>query len=834
MHLIWHLPRLKTSGCGLSRRARDLARGLMARGHTLRFVVPDDATNMTGSAIDGIKVDRMAAPAGSSLHWSLAPLQRVRRAAHLADRVRDQLILRHPRADAILTCQPEFAAAAAGRGRPVVLVACCSQLLYEQALAAPSWFRPWKRGTQRFQQSLLRAQERAGFRAADAIAFDSRMTLRAAASAYCLAPRRLHVVAPTVDTIRLRPADPARKRRLRAALGLPSGGLVICWAGRMEDQKNVALLIDAAVIARAIVDGVLLVGDGADRASLEARAACLGLGNIVRFIGMKGRVAPYLRAADAFVLPSRIESFGVALIEAMACGLPCVALGRRNGRVMSGADESIVDGATGFLTHTDTAEELAAMLTTLAGDAELRRRMGEAGRARAVELFAAGRDAAELEAIIQQVCAANRTATAGVGRQSFLLNRTAAARLNMTRPSRDEFFAIARPDSREGLTIPRNRNRPASSIAIPGATVSVIIPSFNSRDVLPDAINSALAQTVAPLEVIVVDDGSTDDTAEVVARFGSRVRYLRRENGGPAAARNTGIAAAHGEWLAFLDADDVWLPDKLAAQLATAEIEHADAVFCANVSHSGDDEAFICYDGGLTRDVLLPGLLQRNVLSGGGSTALIHRHVFEAVGGFDRAVNASEDRDLFIRVADAFRVAYVPRALARIRRGPVRYGGNVERNLLNGLEILRRHAHRVADLPKAGRIIRRARACVHERAGIDFLMYGDAASAWRHLLRAVWLSPPLADSWKALINLTTGRRRYASNEGNTVNGTPTAVRLNAAQPPSAVNGAQPPPAVNGAQPPPAVNGAQPPPAVMPQHQLTCASLTVPRRRSAQE
>src|SRR5437773_3781756 len=104
-------------------------------------------------------------------------------------------------------------------------------------------------------------------------------------------------------------------------------------------------------------------------------------------------------------------------------------------------------------------------------------------------------------------------------------------------------------------------------------TVSVVIPTYNYARYLPEAIDSALAQTHAPLEVIVVDDGSTDDTPRVLAVYGDRIRVIRQANRGPGAARNTGIAAARGEYVGFLDADDVWLPRKLELQMARFEAD---------------------------------------------------------------------------------------------------------------------------------------------------------------------------------------------------------------------------------------------------------------------
>src|SRR5512143_4014499 len=98
--------------------------------------------------------------------------------------------------------------------------------------------------------------------------------------------------------------------------------------------------------------------------------------------------------------------------------------------------------------------------------------------------------------------------------------------------------------------------------------VSVVMPVYNGARYLRQALESALNQTYRPLEIIVVDDGSTDETSAILAEFGSRIRAIRQKNPGSAAARNAALQAAHGEIIAFLDADDLWLPQKLEVQVA--------------------------------------------------------------------------------------------------------------------------------------------------------------------------------------------------------------------------------------------------------------------------
>lgn len=120
-------------------------------------------------------------------------------------------------------------------------------------------------------------------------------------------------------------------------------------------------------------------------------------------------------------------------------------------------------------------------------------------------------------------------------------------------------------------------------------TVSVVIPCYNAAEFLRETLESALGQTHAPLEVIVVDDGSTDDSAAIAGSYGPPVRVIRQENQGESVARNRGIDEARGDWIAFLDADDLWKPEKLVRQLAAAE----DDVVCVHTNwyHFGTEES---------------------------------------------------------------------------------------------------------------------------------------------------------------------------------------------------------------------------------------------------
>jgi glycosyltransferase involved in cell wall biosynthesis len=168
--------------------------------------------------------------------------------------------------------------------------------------------------------------------------------------------------------------------------------------------------------------------------------------------------------------------------------------------------------------------------------------------------------------------------------------------------------------------------------------VSCVIPVFNGERFLGAAIDSVLGQTRQPVEVIVVDDGSTDGTAQVIAGYGDRIRWLRQANAGPAAARNAGLALARGGLIGFLDADDIWLPHKLDRQLEELS-RHPDAMisFCGMVNFRESDEP-----GGPVEE------WEAKPFSP--CTMLVRKSLFDAVGTFDVRLRAAEDTEWYCRV----------------------------------------------------------------------------------------------------------------------------------------------------------------------------------------
>lgn len=200
--------------------------------------------------------------------------------------------------------------------------------------------------------------------------------------------------------------------------------------------------------------------------------------------------------------------------------------------------------------------------------------------------------------------------------------------------------------------------------------VSVVIPAYNKGDTLASAVESVLRQTVRDLEIIVVDDGSVDDTKEQARRLGQRIRYCYQPRAGVSAARNYGIREARGEFVAFLDGDDLWLPRKLETQLAYLERERGtDAVQCSAYLVNNALEVVDARRCHPAQDTLLDFLLFRN-LPGFGSTLLARKHRLEVLGGYGTDLVILEDWDLACRLARQHTLCSLPDFLVLYRQHP--------------------------------------------------------------------------------------------------------------------------------------------------------------------
>lgn len=242
------------------------------------------------------------------------------------------------------------------------------------------------------------------------------------------------------------------------------------------------------------------------------------------------------------------------------------------------------------------------------------------------------------------------------------------------------------------------------------SAVSVVIATYNKADTIRAAIDSVLNQTYRDFEILVVDDGSTDDTAQRVKPYGDKIRYLPKKNGGTGSTRNLGIAQARGRFVAFLDGDDLWLPNKLELQMAAFEKEpQLAAVQCS--AHYVDPalkviETRRCSPG---QDTLLDFLLFRN-LPAFASCVVIKKEILEKIGGFGLNLVILSDWDMCCRIARAGTLRSVPEPLVLYRQYPNNQSRSVEIHIWSGMRSMRRFFADPSLPPEIKRKERRIRA----------------------------------------------------------------------------------------------------------------------------
>jgi len=219
--------------------------------------------------------------------------------------------------------------------------------------------------------------------------------------------------------------------------------------------------------------------------------------------------------------------------------------------------------------------------------------------------------------------------------------------------------------------------------------VSVIIPTYNRSGFVVQAVQSVLDQTYSNVETIVVDDGSTDNTHEVLRKYQDRISYVYQERSERSKTRNEGFRHSRGNYIAFLDSDDIWLPTKIEEQVQILKEKAAVGVVYTNVQFI--DEPGNQYDGELSwdepiRQVLYEDLMTHNVVTGTTSSAMIRRTCLEKVGLFDESMNACEDLDLYRRIARYWEFYKIDLPLVKFRVHP----GSTQHNctmMAKGLEI---------------------------------------------------------------------------------------------------------------------------------------------------
>lgn len=314
--------------------------------------------------------------------------------------------------------------------------------------------------------------------------------------------------------------------------------------------------------------------------------------------------------------------------------------------------------------------------------------------------------------------------------------------------------------------------------------VSVIMPTYNRAALIGDAIQSVLDQTYDHLELLLIDDGSTDNTENVIAQFNdSRLKYVRQENKGAAAARNHGLTLRTGVYVAFIDSDDIWFPEKLELEIDVMKSLPEVGVVCSDFSSMdevgnsershlrsyfsvlndyalgyedvfnnimaeelvGLDKAQKVYWGDIYETMLFGNIILT-------STSLFRKEVFEKVGYFDTNYVTLEDYDFFLKVAKIFPVALIDKPLIRYRYNSIQLSGELFFGRLceNLIEIFKKNIESIkgSDLYNANKMK------IRQRLGVYFAQYGyyyfaqeNTMAAAKHYLQSIRLNPTLYGSY---------------------------------------------------------------------------------------
>jgi len=282
--------------------------------------------------------------------------------------------------------------------------------------------------------------------------------------------------------------------------------------------------------------------------------------------------------------------------------------------------------------------------------------------------------------------------------------------------------------------------------------VSVIVPSYNMANFLPQAVESALRQSYANLEVHIVDDGSTDNTAEVVRQWerDPRVHVHRQANSGLSHSRNQGIALSHGPFIALLDADDIWLPEKLSRQMQRfAGRPEVGVVYSDFEKMDREGNALPKNVTHMHRGWVSGALLIENFVPA--SSAVVRRECFERFGGFDVSLRTGEDYEMWLRLSPHYQFDF-------IAEPPIRYriwGGQMSKDYRARYETgIRTMQNFLAKNPDAvdGTVVRRAWAHTYTGRGDVTLWRGrDRVSALRDYLRALSYQPGYWPAWRAIL-----------------------------------------------------------------------------------
>lgn len=290
--------------------------------------------------------------------------------------------------------------------------------------------------------------------------------------------------------------------------------------------------------------------------------------------------------------------------------------------------------------------------------------------------------------------------------------------------------------------------------------VSIVIPSYNYGRYVGQAVDSALAQSYPSIEVIVVDDGSTDDTRDRLAHYGNRIRYVHQQNQGLSAARNTGICEAQGSYLAFLDSDDAFHPRKLETQMGylnahpTVDLIATDMFSDEKIVWCPVDPAHVpATKISLEAMAIKPRFAPSSVVA--------HKKCFEAVGLFDTTLRSVEDRDMWLRIGTQFNMVRLDIPLTWYRVTPGSMSTNPERMEHFELLVLNR-ALAIPPLKDNSRVRRLALSHCYRSSAYTFHTAGRSREAYQRLKQSFQQWPWFYDQSDQVPTLYRSRLLWAT------------------------------------------------------------------------
>jgi glycosyltransferase involved in cell wall biosynthesis len=273
-------------------------------------------------------------------------------------------------------------------------------------------------------------------------------------------------------------------------------------------------------------------------------------------------------------------------------------------------------------------------------------------------------------------------------------------------------------------------------------TVSVVIPAYNAAWCAGRAVDSVLAQTFRDFELIVVDDGSTDNTVDVLAGYGERIRTLSKPNGGLSSARNAGIQAARGEFVAFLDADDWWMPEKLVRQVAWMQA-HPETIFCSTAARlvNPEGESIGEWRCGACSSSALEAIFSANAhVAGSGSAVVARRQALLETGGFDERLGSLEDIDMWMRLAARGGYQCIDEPLAVVVKRPDSMSRHLDVMRAAAMLVMRKNRHLLPE-NKRGAFWRHAYAGMLSDYAKWAYRSDRRSQALRDLLAGICLAP---------------------------------------------------------------------------------------------